>query len=156
MRSILVASFALLGCSTSTSGAPSGSSDADAFVGTWARSGMTTLTCPPEGTPAVTAVTGNLVITLGSASGTIVSTSPEGCMGFFTISGNLATAMTFVPCTIAGDATFDGVLTGTSHTLTLSSSGESLAEAFTGTLVKGSGGTMETCSETATGTFTKS
>jgi hypothetical protein len=155
MRSILAASLVLLGCSTSTSGAPSGSSDADAFVGTWARSGMTTLTCP-GGTPAVTAVTGNLVITLGSTSGTIVSTSPEGCMGFFTVSGNLATAMTFVPCTIAGDATFDGVLTGTSHTLTLSSSGESLTEAFTGTLVKGSGGTMETCNETATGTFTKS
>lgn len=122
------------------------------FVGTWARSGTQTVTCP-TGMPTTTAFGGNLVITMGATSDTIVGTQPDGCVTTYTVSGDTATAAPGQVCMVTLDGGAKETVTETSHTLTLSADGTTITSMSTSTIDKLASGTM--CTATASGTFTK-
>ncbi len=124
---------------------------AGAFVGTWARSGTQTVTCPSGSTTNM--ISGDLVIALGPMSDTLVATQPDGCMTNYSVSSNIATAMPGQMCSITTEAGVAETITVTSHTLTLSSDGLSLVSMSTDTIVKTATGTM--CMGMASGTYTK-
>jgi hypothetical protein len=132
--------------------ADAGATDTAAFVGTWARSGTETLTCP-TGNPTTSTLNGDLVITLGTTAGTIVGTVPDGCMTIFTVSGNVATATAGQTCNTTTDAGVAETVTVNSRTLTLSADGKSLDVTGNETVDKTAAGT--TCTRTGSGTYTK-
>lgn len=129
-----------------------GSGGASAFVATWARSGSQTVTCP-TGNPTTTNITGNLVITLGSSATGIVGTQPDGCATNYTVSGNVATAAAGQSCNVTATGGVAETVTVQTHTLTLSTDGNTLASSSTDTIVKTA--TNTTCTGTASGTYTK-
>jgi hypothetical protein len=122
------------------------------FVGTWARTGMQTVTCP-TGSPTTTSITGKLVITLGTTSGTIVGTQPDGCAETYTVSGNVATASAGQTCDVMLDGGAKETVTVTSHTLTLSADGLTLMSMSSDTIDKLATATM--CTSMGLGTYAK-
>jgi hypothetical protein len=154
MRLTFAAMTALVCACSSTTSSPPAPSLASAFVGSWARSGTLTVTCP-TGAPIITTLGNDLVITLGSTTGTIVATTPDGCMDSFTVSGTVATEGGGQTCTTMNDAGVTEDFMQTTHTLTLSADEQSLTEAAAGTVVRTVAGKAATCMETSTGTFTK-
>jgi hypothetical protein len=124
----------------------------EAFVGTWARSGTETITCP-TGNPNQVAITGNLVIALGSASNTITGTTPDGCQTSYTVSGAVASATPNQTCNITTEAGVAEVLTVSSRTFNLSADGQTITAQGNGTLDKTA--TSTTCTITSSGTYTK-
>jgi hypothetical protein len=144
---IAIGAWRVVACSSSGAGA----NGASAFVGTWLRSGSQTVTC--SGTVTVNALSGNLVITLGSTAGTIVGTQPDGCVTTYSVNGNVATAAPGQTC----DVTFDGglaeMVTVVSHTLSLSPDGNSLGSMASDKIDKTA--TMTMCTGTGSNTYTK-
>ena len=139
------------GGSTGTGGA-GGATGASAFVGTWTRSGTQTITCG-TGNPTTTMISGNLVIALGSTSGTIIGTTPDGCGTNYTVSGSVATAMAGEACNTTTDAGVAETITVGMRTFTLSANGLSLMT--TGTFTIDKTATMTMCSGMGSGTYTK-
>jgi hypothetical protein len=135
-----------------SSGEAGGATGAAAFVGTWARSGTTTLSCPGSN-PQMGMLSGNLVITIGTAAGTIVGTQPNGCMTTYSVTGNVASLTATDVCTSTGPAGGTETLTNTMHTFTLASDGKTFAEASAGMLSVGDAGAP--CPYSTMGTFTK-
>lgn len=135
-------------------GGSGGGSDggAGAFVGVWARSGSRTVTCP-TGSPNVNAITGDLVIALGSAVGSITATQPDGCVTNYTVAGNVATAAAGQTCNVTTEAGVAETITVVSHTLALSADGATLVSMASETIDKTA--TMTMCSATSSGTYTK-
>jgi hypothetical protein len=133
-------------------GAEGGVSGAGAFVGTWARSGTQTVTCP-TGNPTTTMLKGALVIALGSASGSITATQPDGCVTNYTVTGNVATAAAGQSCNVTTEAGIAETITVTTHTLTLSADGTTLMSMGTETIDKTA--TMTMCTAMSSGTYTK-
>jgi hypothetical protein len=125
---------------------------AAAFVGTWARSGTDTLTCP-TGAPTTSTIKGDLVITLGTADGTITGTTPDGCATTYTVSGNVATAASGQTCSTTTDAGVAETVTVNSRTLMLSADGTSMDVMGNETVDKTASGV--TCTRTGSGTYTK-
>jgi hypothetical protein len=125
------------------------------FIGNWNRSGNNTVTC--AGTPNTTSITGVLTIVAGSSSNQIQGTQPDGCQTNYTISGAVATAAAGQSCTVAVTGG-SWLVTIQSHTLTFSgdgTTGSTLAEASSSTVVETVSGTTSNCTESSTGTFTK-
>ena len=139
-------------CRGTWSMADGGVSGAAAFVGTWARTGTQTVTCP-TGNPTTNMITGNLVITLGSASDSISGKQPNGCVTNYTVSGNVATAAAGQSCNVTTEAGIAETDTEATHTLTLSADGTTLTSMSSGTLDKTA--TMTTCTTMASGTYMK-
>jgi hypothetical protein len=133
-------------------GGEAGASGAAAFVGTWARSGTQTVTCP-MGNPTTNQITGNLVIALGSMSGSITATTPDGCATQYSVSGNVATATAGQTCNIVTDAGVAETITTNSRTFTLSADGLTLMAVGNETIDKTA--TMTMCSAMGSGTYTK-
>jgi len=144
----------------SSSDAPSSDGDgvmgAAAFVGTWARTIVVTITCPGMTTPDMQLIKTDIVITLGTAPDTIVGTQTGGCSTTYTVSGNVASSMVGMDvCTDIIGPYGCGTLTQAKHTFTLSSDGKTIAQAAQGTLTQPfDGGTVD-CDDVATGTFIK-
>jgi hypothetical protein len=128
-----------------------GASGAAAFVGTWARSGSQTVTCP--GGVTTNAITGDLVITEGTTAGTIVGTQPDGCVTTYSVSGNVASAAAGQSCNTTTEAGVAETSTVVSHTLTLSADGSTLTSVGDETLDKTA--TMTMCTTVGMGTYTK-
>jgi hypothetical protein len=135
-----------------STGGDGGATGAAAFVGTWARSGTQTITCP-TGNPTTNNITGNLVIALGSASDTIVGTPPDGCQTNYSVSGNVATAAAGQSCNITTEAGIAETITVVTHTFTLSADGKTLDAEVTSTIDKTA--TNTTCTAVSSGTYTK-
>jgi hypothetical protein len=156
MRSAWCLALVLVGCSSSSS---SGTAPAAAqpFVGTWARSGTSTSSCPGQ-QPTSSDITGTLTIALGATGDTFNATeSIHSCVSSYTVAGNVATEGAGQACNFLGPKGQQETSSANNHTLTLSADGKSLALSSTGTLVIGGldGGPSTTCSTTAQGTFTK-
>ncbi len=130
----------------------SAASGAAAFVGTWARSGTQTVTCP-TGTPTTGMITGNLVIALGSTAGAVTGTQPDGCVTNYAVSGNVATAAAGQSCSVTTEAGIAETDTVIAHTLTLSGDGTILTSMSSETIDKTA--TMTMCSAMGSGTYTK-
>lgn len=128
-----------------------GASGAAAFVGTWARSGSQTVTCP--GGTTTNAITGNLVIAAGTMAGTIAATQPDGCATTYSVSGNVASAAAGQTCNTTTEAGVAEVTTVVSHTLTLSADGSTLTSVGNEILDKTA--TMTMCTTMGMGTYTK-
>jgi hypothetical protein len=128
-----------------------GASGAAAFVGTWARTGSQTVTCP--GGITTNAITGNLVITAGTMAGTLIGTQPDGCVTTYSVSGNVASAAAGQMCNTTTEAGVAEVTTVVSHTLTLSADGSTLTSVGDDTLDKTA--TMTMCTTMGMGTYTK-
>jgi hypothetical protein len=135
----------------STADGGSAASGAAAFVGTWARAGTQTITCP-TGSPRTNMLTGKLVIALGSAAGSIVGTQPNGCVTNYTVSGDVATAAAGQTCKVSADAGSETV-TVVTHTLTLSAGGLTLTSAGNETIDETA--TMTMCTSKSSGVYTK-
>jgi hypothetical protein len=123
-----------------------------AFVGTWARSGTQTVTCP-MGPPTMNPISGDLVIVLGQTNDTIVGSQPDGCITVYSVSGNVATAMAGQSCNVTTEGGVAETITVDSRTLTLSADGKSMMSMGTSTIDKTATGTM--CMARASGTYTK-
>jgi hypothetical protein len=128
-----------------------GASGAAAFVGTWARSGSQTVTCP--GGTTTNAITGNLVITAGTTAATITATQPDGCATTYSVSGNVASASAGQTCNTTTEGGVAELTTVVSHTLTLSADGSTLTSVGNETLDKTA--TMTMCTTMGMGTYTK-
>jgi hypothetical protein len=128
-----------------------GSGGAAAFVGTWARTGTQTVTCPGS-SPTTTNISGNLVISLGTTATGIVGTQPDGCVTNYSVSGNVATAASGQTGNVSPGGVAETV-TVNSHTLTLSSDGTTITSNGTDTILKTA--TNTTCNGTNSGTYTK-
>jgi hypothetical protein len=124
----------------------------DAFVGTWLRGGTQTVTCP-TGNPNTTTLAGDVIIALGSASGTIALTAPDGCVTSYAVTANVATAASGQTCNTTTEAGVAEAITTTSHTLTLAADGQTMVSDGTATIDKTEADTM--CTLTSSGTFTK-
>jgi hypothetical protein len=112
---------------------------------------MQTVTC--NGTQTTTSFMGDLVIALGSSSGSITGTTPDGCMTNYTVSGNVATATPGQTCNTTTDGGVAEVVKVDLRTFTLSVDGKTLAENGSETIDKVQSGVM--CSAMSTGTYTK-
>jgi hypothetical protein len=135
----------------STADGGSAAGGAPAFVGTWARTGTQTISCPTGG-PKTNMLMGNLVIVLGSAAGSIVGTQPNGCVTNYAVSGDVATAAAGQTCSASTDAGMETV-TVVSHTLTLSADGLTLTSMGKETIDKTA--TMTMCMSMSSGVYTK-
>jgi hypothetical protein len=146
---------ALLACSggqsTSGSSDDGGAGGAAAFVGTWARSGSQTVTCP--GGVTINAISGDLLITPGTTVGTIVGMQPDDCLTTYSVSGNVASAAIGQVCNTTTEAGVAETTTVVTHTLTLSADGSTLTSVGDGTLDKTA--TMTMCTTMGMGTYTK-
>jgi hypothetical protein len=128
-----------------------GVAGAAAFVGTWSRSGMQTVTCP--GGTTMSNIAGQVVITLGSGSNTIVVAQPDGCMTTYSVTGDVATATPGQSCNVTTEAGIAETITVTSHTLTLAANGQTLTSQGSDTIDRTATGVM--CTGMSSATFTK-
>jgi hypothetical protein len=156
-RSAMVLVTMLAGCSSSSGATTAPQPAAQPFVGTWARTGTSTTSCPGAQTTSAD-ITGTLTIALGATGDTFVGTeSVHNCTTSYTVSGNVATAAAGQSCSYANPKGLPTTSTASSHTLTLGADGKTLTLSTSGSLVIGGpdGGASTTCTTTAQGTFTK-
>jgi hypothetical protein len=148
-------SFGGAACSTTSGGGGVSGPAPQAFVGTWARAVTLSLTC--SGTTTQVQLGGNVTIAVNPGGTTIAATAPNGCVANYTIVGSVASEQPGETCTGSfGDAGATLAVTDSTHTLTLSADGKTLAESGNGTAVKTlADGTTDQCTDTSTGTFTK-
>jgi hypothetical protein len=145
----------LMACSTSSS--TSAPPPAQAFVGTWARSGTTTTSCTGQAATQ-SALTGTLDIVQGADGNSIVSTdSVNSCVTNYSVSANVATATPGQTCTFPNAKGGQSTTTQGTHTLTLSSDGKSMVTSNASSVKVGApdGGAELDCTTQTDGTFTK-
>jgi hypothetical protein len=136
----------------SASGGPDGSTGLGAWVGTWARTGTETVTCG-SAAPTMDTLGGDVVIALGTSSGTITLKQSNGCTFVFTVSGDVASVVAGQTCTEApNDAGVTNTITEGMHTLTLSADGTTITSVDSNTEQKSNSQTV--CTVTATATLT--
>jgi len=153
-RAAMIVITLAVGCSSSGGD----NSSAEAFVGTWARSGMVTTMCSGAAMATQTDITGTLVITLGSGDGAIVGTdSVNACVTHYSVSGKVASAAAGQTCMFMNARGGQSTSTGQTHTLTLSSDGKTISEAgMAMVMAAGPGGAnVLNCTSSSAGTFTK-
>src|SRR5579859_3788734 len=152
---VLALSAASASCSTSSGGGGTGGPSAQAFAGTWARAVSFSLTC--NGSTTTSQLGGNVTIVVNAGGNTIAATAPNGCVANYTIVGSVASEQPGETCTQStGDAGASLAVTESTHTLTLSADGKTLAESGSGTAVQTlADGTTNQCTDSSSGTFTK-
>ena len=147
----------LFGVACSTSSTTSGPPPAQAFVGTWARSGTVTTACTGQAATQ-SVLTGTLDIAQGADGNTIIGTdSVNHCATSYSVSANVATATPGQTCTFTNAKGGQSTSTQGTHTLTLSSDGKTMTTSNSGTVKVGppDGGVALDGTTQTDGTFTK-